>query len=167
MASCTRLQAWVVTYTAGVVVFFVALMAEWNLIHPGDASFFIAGFDDDIIRLPSIQPGDIFHFFDFQLLLGIMASGAPKRARIHVFRASLLMTIDTGKMGGKPHGDHFYHIITFRLFFMTIPAGAFFPFGIEKLLTFLVIFVVAAITFIILSTVMSEMKGFVKPHGNP
>ena len=123
------------------------MLYEVITVHPCDTPFFIAGFDDDIIRLSPFQPGGICHLFDFQLLFCIMASGAPKRACIHVFCSHLLMTIGTGKMRGKPHGDHFFRTITFRLFFVAVPAGAFFPFGIEQLLAFLVIFVVAPITF--------------------
>lgn len=167
MAGCTRCQTCKVTYAAGVIVFFMALMIEGDLVHPCDTPLFIAGIDDDIVRLSPGLNGDIFHLFDFQLFSGIMASGTPERACIHLFRLRLLMTIDTGKMGGKPHGDHFFRIVTFRLFFMTIPAGAFFPLGIEQLPVFLVIFVVAAITFVLLGTIMSKMEGFVEPHGDP
>jgi hypothetical protein len=96
-----------------------------------------------------------------------MASGAPNRTGNHLFGLGLLMTIDTGQMGGYPHGRGFFLIVDEGLFFMTIPAGTLFSFGIKEFLALFVKFVVAAFTLILLGTVMSKVEGFVETESNP
>jgi hypothetical protein len=51
MAGDTRFQACKVTHAAGIVIFFVGLVAERDPHHCGGAILFVAGFDQDIIRL--------------------------------------------------------------------------------------------------------------------
>jgi len=50
---------------------------------------------------------------------------------------------------------------------MTIAAGSFFFFGVEKLFLFLIIFMMATPAIILLRLRMPRVQGSIKPHGLP